>query len=417
MYPNIEIVFTDIPDMAGPEFQTWLSTQILAGTAPDLVRSDNSLIAKGWALPIGEYLDQPNPFIDGNKRWRDAFFPKFMETLRYIDGQDYSAPIRAIYPAMVIGLVYNKDYFRENDIPVPTNWAELKEVSKLLKDTGTGLSPWPRDAHLGNVWPLPMQILPPLLQGLGPEMDLNGDAVIDIQEGLEAYEKGLVGVRTEIYETAINEALELNEYMIEGFSTSDMGAMFKQGELFLQYQGSWDFARFQNDPAIDFEVGFLPAFFPTPDDVPGAHAAMEMTPGGGEIPMEYIVASEGAGHVILKDSVEARGNLEEVLLWWQFLTTPENAGFLVNENQAGIPAVIGAPLGSLWQDIANFQLPMYEYSFTWEGMGLMWDMAYRTQWFELLVANTLGIISYDEMIDQWEDEWDDGADRFKTTQQ
>ena len=415
MYPNIEITFTDIPRMAGPEYETWLTTQVLAGTAPDLVSADSTLMAKGWALPIGEYLDQPNPFIKGNERWRDAFYPNFMESLRYVDGLEYCAPIRAIYPAMTIGLVYNKDYIRENNIPVPTNWAELKEVSKLLKDTGTGLSPWPRDAYLGNVWALPMQILPPLLQGLAPEMDLNGDGLIDVQEGLEAYEKGLIGVRTPIYETAINEALALNETMIEGFSTSDVGAMFKQGGLFLQYQGAWDFSRYQNDPAIDFELGFLPAFFVTPDDVPGAHPPMEMTRGGGEVPVEHMVATEGPDHIILKDSVESRGNLEEVLLWWQFLTTPENAGLLVNENQQFISAVKGAPLGSLWQDVANFQLPIYEYSFSWDGMGLQWDMAYRTTWFELLLARTLGIISYDEMIDQWEEAWDEGVERFKAT--
>ena len=144
-YPNIKIEFADVPELTeGDDFSAWLSAQVMGGSAPDLIRSWHNIpVQNGWALPIGKYLDEPNPFVPEYPRWRDIFYETLMTSLIWEDGEEYCAPIRAIYPALEVGLMYNKDYFREQGLKVPSSWTELKEVSKKLKEMGTGLSPWP----------------------------------------------------------------------------------------------------------------------------------------------------------------------------------------------------------------------------------------------------------------------------------
>ena len=422
-YPNIKIEFADVPELTeGDDFSAWLSAQVMGGTAPDLIRSWHNIpVQNGWALPIGQYLDEPNPFATEYPRWRDIFYPSLMTSLIWEDGEEYCAPIRAIYPALEVGLMYNKDYFREQGITVPSNWSELKQVSKKLKEMGTGLSPWPREAAGGHFWPLALQVLVPMLQGVAAEMDVNGDMFVGADEALPAYQKGLIGPKTEIYQRAFREVAELSSYWIDGFSTIDVESMFKQGDLYMQYNGAWGFSTYANDPAVEFDIGFLPAFIPFPEDIPpmdgqpGAYAPQEITKGDGKVPGEYVFAIQGPDNVIMKESVERHDNLEEVLLWWQFTTTPENSAFLINENQSHIPAAKDAPIGSVFQDIAKFKVPMYEYSISWWGMGLYWDAASFVNWRKIFLSYVQDIIDWDTFIDQMEQEYQEGSARYAET--
>ena len=422
--PNIKIEFIDAPELEDDSsiFAAWLSTQVLSGTAPDLIRSwHNVPVQNGWALNISQYLDEPNPYAPQYDRWRDAFYETLMTSLVWENGEEYCAPIRAIYPALEVGLMYNKDYFRENNIPVPSSFTELKEVSKQLKEMGTGLSPWAREAVAAgraSFWVLALQVLVPMLQGIAPEMDLNGDLFIGADEALPAYRKGLIGPKTEIYQRAFREVLELAQYWVDGYNAIDVGSMFKQGELYLQYNVANRFSTWINDPAIEFELGFLPVFIPLPDEIPpmdgqpGAYPPKEITKGDGKVPGEYVYAIQGPDNIIMRESVEKHDNLEETIQWWHFVTTPENGGFLVNENQTHIPAAKDAPLGSIYQDLAQFKVNLYEYSISWWGMGLFWDAASFVKWREIFQAHVLGITDWDTFIDQFEQEFQEGSARY-----
>jgi maltose-binding protein MalE len=345
-----------------------------------------------------------------------------MTSLIWEDGEEYCAPIQAIFPALEVGLMYNKPWFSENNIKVPSSWTELKEVSKQLKDMGSGLSPWPKEADDGHFWALALQVLVPMMQGIAAEMDTNGDMFVGADEALPAYRNGLIGPKTELYQRAFREVAALNLNWIDAFSTIDLETMFKKGDnVYLQYQGAWGFSAYANDPAIDFEVGFLPAFIPLPADIPplngqpGAFPPTEITKGDGKVPGKYVSAIQGADNVILKQSVEKHDNEAEAVRFLQFLTTPENGAFMINENQSHIPAAKDAELGSVFKDIAKFKVPMYEYSISWWGMGLYWDAPSFVQWRKVFVSYMQGIIGWDEFIDQMEQEYKEGSDRFEET--
>jgi len=424
LHPEIKIEFQDIPvweDAAA--YSAYLKTNVLSGTAPDIASAVHNIpVQEGYALPLGKYLDEPNPYAPEYPRWRDIFYETLMTSLIWEDGEEYCAPIQAIFPALEVGLMYNKDWFRENNMTVPSSWTELKEVSKQLKDMGSGLSPWPPEALGGHFWALALQVLVPMMQGVAAEMDTNGDLFVGTDEALPAYRKGLIGPKTELYQRAFREVAALNENWIDGFTTIDLESMFKKGDnLFIQYNGAWGFSTYANDPAIDFDIGFLPAFIPLPEDIPplngqpGAFAPKEMTKGDGKVPGDYVYAIQGADNVIIKEMVEQHDNEAEAIKFLQFLTTPENSAFIINENQSHIPAAKDAEIGSIFQDIAQFKVPVYEYSISWWGMGLYWDAASFIEWRKIFVAYMQGLIDWDTFIEQMDKEYKEGSDRYAET--
>lgn len=195
--PGTEIVYEE--GSAGEDEFAWLTAGAAAGTAPNLVRSaHNFAVQNGWAVPMDDYLAQPNRYAPEYDTWKDIFWPAFMTSLIQPDGKIYCAPIDNIWPNIQVGLAYNKELLEELGLDPPDTWSAEKEVAKALKEAGGGLAPWPREAASGNLWPLALQILPPMMQTICPDMDLNGDKFVGIQEALPAYRAGIIGPNTPI---------------------------------------------------------------------------------------------------------------------------------------------------------------------------------------------------------------------------
>jgi hypothetical protein len=118
---------------------------------------------------------------------------------------------------------------------------------------------------------------------------------------------------------------------------------------------------------------------------------------------------------MIKNSVEEHGNVEETLKWWQFMTTPDNNAFIVNENQEFIPSAKDSPLGPLWKEVAGFKLPIFDYSIAWWGMGLFWDAQHFQNWRKLFVAWMTGQMDEATFFDRQEQEFSDGAARYEAS--
>ncbi len=421
--PNTTINFINY-DVPGDDaaHAAWLTARIASGDAPDLMWSVHNIpIQNHWTLPIQQYLDQPNPYATNYAAWRDVFWSRLMTSLIWEDNNEYCAPIRAIWPYLEVGLVYNKETFQKLGLKPPATWTEEKEVSKALKEAGGGLSPWPPEGQTGNCWPLALQILPPMMQQLCVQMDLNGDKFVGIEEALPAYKQGLIGPKTPIYQRAWKEMYELATYWVDGFNTTDLDALWRQGKLGMQYRATTEFSTLATDPTITFEQGFLPApipdskDLPTTSDLPGAFDPSHLTAGDGTVPGDYITAVQGPDFVVIKNSVDAHDNIDETLKWWQFMTTPDNDSFMVNENQDFIPSAKDGKLGSVWQDIAGFKLPIFDYSIAWWGMGLYWDVQDFENFRKVFVSWVTGQIDEATFFDREQQEFADGAARYEAS--
>jgi hypothetical protein len=252
-------------------------------------------------------------------------------------------------------------------------------------------------------------------------MDKDGDKFVGAEEALPAYHAGLIGMDTPIYKRAWQEMYALAKTWVDGFNTTDLDLLWRQGELPIQYRATWDWSNLANDPTIEFEQGFLPSPMPTSADMPatgatpGAFDPLRQTAGDGSVPGDEIRAIQGPDWVVIKSSVDARNNLEQTINWWQFLTTPENNAFVVNENQQFIPSAKDAQIGPLWQEVANIQLPIYEYTIAWWGMGLFWDAAHFQSWRRIFVAWVTDQITEEEFYSRQVQDSDEAAERYAAT--
>ena len=116
--PGVTIVFDEGP--GGDDYFAWLSASAVSGKSPDLVwTSHNYAVQNGFAVPMEEYLNQPNPYASGYKAWRDIFYPAYMESLKQPDGHEYCAPLNAIWPNIEVGLAYNRDMLDQMGLKPP----------------------------------------------------------------------------------------------------------------------------------------------------------------------------------------------------------------------------------------------------------------------------------------------------------
>lgn len=114
------------------------AAHIAAGTAPEImfdqfVNHDFQLHA------VNEYLNKPNPYVDGNKKWLDMFKPEYYnlstasQKVQGGSGKYFSIPLNVV----VSGLYYNKKAFAESGIDqVPQNFEQFLEALKKLKAHG-----------------------------------------------------------------------------------------------------------------------------------------------------------------------------------------------------------------------------------------------------------------------------------------
>ncbi len=157
-----------------------------AGAAPDVVVPSYTQqvfgdLPKNTWLDLTPYLNKPNPYVTGNKRWIDLFNPtinlqnSFRGTTYYV----------ASWAAQDAAFYYNKDIFKKVGITrTPTTWAQFLADCATLKKAGYIASAFP----LGDPYPiaengsfvslLENQVMSRTFKRL--DMDHNG--VVDVRE-------------------------------------------------------------------------------------------------------------------------------------------------------------------------------------------------------------------------------------------
>ena len=233
--PDIAVLFDDAGDDA------WLTAAVSSGEAPDLM-SRLDLVQRGWCVPIDDWLDAPSPYAPQYDTWSDSFYDSMMESLTWSDGLDYCAPLRAIWPYLEVGLACNMEIFNEMGLEPPATWTEQMDVSQALKEAGLGLSPWPREGETGNCWPLALQILPPMMQEICVDMDADNDFFVGIEEALPAYKNELIGPYHPVYQRSWDEMYALSQTWVDGFNTTDLDLLWREGSVGMQYRATWEFA-------------------------------------------------------------------------------------------------------------------------------------------------------------------------------
>jgi ABC-type glycerol-3-phosphate transport system substrate-binding protein len=128
--PDIRVETTVLPLSS---FSDTLSTQLAAGTAPDLVFAQTPH-TPDQVTPLTEFLAQPNPYADGSETWLEQFDENYFGDAQANGAGDYEyVPFNLV----IAGVFYNQQAFDEAGVEAPVEtFDDLITACGKLSDAG-----------------------------------------------------------------------------------------------------------------------------------------------------------------------------------------------------------------------------------------------------------------------------------------
>ncbi len=331
LHPDVKINYVKQPM---GEIRTWLVTQLTGGTAPDICWTQpdfvNEDIGKGWWLNLDPYLEKPNPYVKGNKRWYDTFYPGPLEVWRAADGHLYMI----LGDQVQVGFYYNKTMFRKYGLSVPKNWASLMDIAKKLKNNNvTPFAMW--GADLNQVtwlsgWLTNFYFWPEI-----EKYDKDGNRWISKTEIAEAIKKGTFAYDSERGIARLKTLKEMYDYAQRGFASANEDLtrrLFLTQQTAMTITGSWWLLDLTNDPLRKFDFGVF--YFPVLDS-----KTSPLIPDG--VPPTNKAAGYGALQLAVTNSAIKGNKVDLATDFLMFATAPQNAGPVIKETGTALPTIKG----------------------------------------------------------------------------
>lgn len=361
LYPGITVKFL------GSEYTyevDQMKTAATGGQLPDVWWQQAPLVKtsfpQGVATNLNAYMDQPNPFVEGNTRWRDVFNPSVYATTAvnpetlYTNNGDFVGT----------AFFYNVKMFADAGLTPPTTWQELLDVCQALSSRGTtplAIQPitsgfgWVSRIFLGNM--LGRENLEKI-DAYSPEP---GISVTDVAV---AYEKGLLDPRQnpgvlawwpvakQLFDFCDQTIMQLPPNPPTG--SPEPGTYFAAEKVAMIYDGTWAPGAVA-DNGSDFEVGSFPwpamtGSYEHATDYDSSNAVS-----GPSAAWQFHVSTDRSDSTLKEE-----GKLDAVVSWMKFFSTPEWNQAICNERGAFLPTFQGTtPPDSMKELAALAAEPIY----------------------------------------------------------
>jgi ABC-type glycerol-3-phosphate transport system substrate-binding protein len=340
LHPGKKIRFQPVVATGGGEGE-WLKTQLLGGIAPEILHQ-NAEIAwqdtdKNWYVALDDFLEKPNPYIAGNKRWIDAFSnQELVMTKRAPDGKLYCISIDIVET----GLYYNKDLLHKLGFDsMPATWAEMLSMFRKIK--GQGVTPMATAlGGLGSDWGQDI-IFEMLYHDILPLMDVvpstadTSNFLVHFLEPPEAgflASKGFFSSRDPRWREMNRLVYEWRQFWPKELKNSDPMRLFLTGRVPIFWDSSYQIRRLATDPYIDFDWGV--AYIPTLTSETSRFA--KGTPA--------TVIGGAAMQLHVTNSAILNHNLDDCIDFLMWLSTPHGIERLASEALIFIPNIKGAKM-------------------------------------------------------------------------
>ena len=149
LHKNVKIeLLTSSYNGARDQILPMLSTK----SAPDILFQVPTTLAedcnKKYYAALDEYLQLPNPYSEkgekGSEKWGDIYDSS--EYKPTVDGHYYYVAL----DRSALGIVYNKTFFKANNIEVPETYSEFLQVIEDIHSADASKTPYM--ANGGNMW-------------------------------------------------------------------------------------------------------------------------------------------------------------------------------------------------------------------------------------------------------------------------
>ncbi|GGD88866.1 ABC transporter substrate-binding protein [Paenibacillus nasutitermitis] len=132
--PNAKI---ELESMPYQNYAEAIKAQMVGGISADLIQAEPAMTSAfesaDGMLALDEYLDQPNPYSNTGKSWKEDFIAPFLDSSRNAAGQAKIVPWSLVW----VGLVYNKDAYAKAGIAEPpATWNDFLTANEKLKTAG-----------------------------------------------------------------------------------------------------------------------------------------------------------------------------------------------------------------------------------------------------------------------------------------
>jgi raffinose/stachyose/melibiose transport system substrate-binding protein len=276
-HPNVRIAQDAIPDGM---YGQWVSTQLMGGTAPDIVQVGKGLTPSLWIsyynryfIPLTPYVDRPNPYNRGTSLADTPLRNTHKDGMRnaYVEEiQEYVNIPLSLFGTRVF---YNRDLLRRLTglEAAPTEYRAFLDVCRRIgEQTDDRGRPFLAIAgsrpHFG-LWEGWMT--EPLTYGGLRKVDFNRDGFAGADEVFVAFKSGLVDLHYPPFAAKFRMIEQLIRHFQSGYTglTRDEAVfLFAQQRAVFMTTGTWDARSLQEQARGRFEVGVMDYPWPAPTD-------------------------------------------------------------------------------------------------------------------------------------------------------
>lgn len=354
-----------------------LLSRLTVGTAPDIIFQIPTSLAedlgKGFYVVMDEYLEKPNPYIEGNQKWKDIYDSRELEATRGPDGSFYFICLERA-PA---GIAYNKEIFAAAGITkIPETYSEFLHAQKMIYQYDSTIKPFLPEFDWYKII-LETSIFAKELEKLDT---IRPNGLIDTEEFCKAYSKGLWSPDSDLYREFLFFCGDKTKYYPAGWNTSQINREYEfvNGKIAMYEVNGRQLFSIYNDPEmrdkvgyfgypiLDLKANYMDAFVDQNDidylNIPEQYKIPENERYG------VLRGFSGLSTGWWITNTAIRNNTVETCVdFLMFLTAPQNNNRLIGDKGNSLPISSDAPVPELLRplvDLYNADL-QNEKMFTW----------------------------------------------------
>lgn len=230
-------------------YRTWMGARLAGGNASDLLATTivyaNTDASNGYLYDMSKELNEPNPYSDSGRAWKDDFSGTYLTQVAYAKDTSkfYCVPTSTVSVRIAI----NTDILTENQIEIPDeDWtfSDFRRICEKLESNGYTAMEIANAKFINYMvsWMIDI-MMAQLKYDEITEYDVNGNGQVETDEIVRAFtvEDGALNISKDKDFKEVMEFLKIwSNYWGMGFnSRDDTSENFLRQSVPMMFCGSW----------------------------------------------------------------------------------------------------------------------------------------------------------------------------------
>ncbi len=278
LHPKVRIIQDAVPEVT---YAQWMSTQLMGGTAPDIIEIGGGSIPynvmlgyyRRYFLPMTVAVNQPNPYNKGTKLEGVPWRSTYKDVMRSVYLEELQEYMQIPLAQFGVRIFYNKDLLKRltGRTEAPRDYRDFLEVCRQIRSQrdakGKPYTPIAGSAYHMAMWESMMA--EPLTYGAVRRADFNGDGSVGNDELFVAFKTGRLDFNFPPFEAKFRMLRHLTEQFQAGFTglgRDEAIFLFAQQRAVFMTTGTWDVGSLHEQARGVFKVGIMDFPVPAADD-------------------------------------------------------------------------------------------------------------------------------------------------------